>query len=97
MIIDETNDLLSLKCSVNNFDFIDQSNGWTLDNGRLDFLLFYSDGLYLVQKCNLELGKCILKAIDSAITGSRIQSCYKNAVCSTDFNLNLEDLYCTCW
>ena len=57
----------------------------------MDFSLFYSDGLHLVQKGNLKLGKSILKAIDSTITGSRIPSCYKNAVCSTDFNLNLED------
>ena len=62
-----------------------------MDNGTLDFSLFYSDGLHLVQKGNLKLGKSILKAIDSTITGSRIPSRYKNAVCSTDFNLNLED------
>ena len=34
---------------------IDQSNGWTLNNGTLDFSLFYSDDLHLVEKCNLEL------------------------------------------
>ena len=101
VIIDEINDLLSFKCSVNNFHFIDQSKGWTLDNGTLDFSLFYSDGLHLVQKGNLKLGKPILKAIDSTITGSRIPSRYKNAVRSTDFNLNLEDFlhiasYCNC-
>ena len=83
VIIDEINDLLSFKCSVNNFHFIDQSKGWTLDNGTLDFSLFYSDGLHLVQKGNLKLGKSILKAIDSTVTGSRIPSRYKNAVCST--------------
>ena len=49
VIIDEINNLLSFKCSVNNFNFIDQSNGWILDNGTLDFSLFYSDGLHLVQ------------------------------------------------
>ena len=91
VIIDEINDLLSFKCSVNNFHFIDQSKGWTLDNGTLDFSLFYSDGLHLVQKGNLKLGKSILKAIDSTITGSKIPIRYKNTVCSTDFNLNLED------
>ena len=91
VIIDEINDLLSFRCSVNNFHFIDQSKGWTLDNGTLDFSLFYSDGLHLVQRGNLKLGKSILKEIASTITGSRIPSRYKNAVCSTDFNLNLED------
>ena len=84
VIIDEINYLLSFRCSVNNFHFIDRSKGWTLDNGTLDFSLLYSDGLHLVQKGNLKLGK-------STISGSRIPSHYKNAVCSTDFNLNLED------
>ena len=92
MIIDEIKDLLSFKYSVNNFHFIDQSKGWTLDNGTLDFSLFYSDGLHLIEKGNLKLGKSILKAIDSAIPGSRTPSCNKNIVCSTDFHLNLEDL-----
>ena len=102
VIIDEINDLLSFKCSVNNIHFIDQSNRWTLNNGTLDFLLFYSDGLHLVEKGNLELGKSILKAIDSTITDSKIPNRYKNTRCSNDFNLNLEDFptlsieYCTC-
>ena len=101
VITGEINDVLSFKCSANNFHFIDQSKGWTLDNDALDFSLFYSDGLDLVQKGNLKLGKSILKAIDSTITGSRIPSRYKNAVRSTDFNLNLEDFlhiasYCNC-
>ena len=49
-IIDEINDLFSFKCSVNNFHFIDQSNRWTLNNGTLNFSLFYLDGLHLVKK-----------------------------------------------
>ena len=77
VIIDKINDLLSFTCSVNNFHFIDQSNRWTLSNGKLDFSLFYSDGLHLVEKGNLQLGKSILKAIDSIIIGSKIPSCYK--------------------
>ena len=48
-----------------------------------DFSQFYLDGLHLVRKGNLELEKSILKAIDSTVTGSRIPSRYKNAVCST--------------
>ena len=36
-----------------------------MDNGTLDFSLFYSDGLHLVKKGNL--GKSVLKAIDSII------------------------------
>ena len=72
VIIDEIKDLLSFKCSVNNFNFIDQSNGWPLNNGTLDFLLFYLDGLHLVKDGYLEFGKSILKVIDSTITGSKI-------------------------
>ena len=57
----------------------------------MDFSLFYSDGLHLVEESNLKLGKSILKEIDSTITGSKIPNRYKTAVCSTDFKLNLED------
>ena len=91
VIIDKINNLLSFRCFENSFHFIDQSKGWTLDNGSLNFSLFYSDGLHLVQKGNLKLGKCILKGTDSTISGSRTPSRYKNSVCSTNFNLNLED------
>ena len=45
------------------------------------FSLFCSHGLHLVEKCNLKLGKSILKAIDSNSNANP----YKNAVC---FNLN---------
>ena len=91
VIIDEINDLLSFKCFVNNFHFIDQSKGWALDNGTLDFSLFYSDGLHLIEKGNLKLGKSILKVIDATITGSKIPSRYKNTLCSSDFNLNFRN------
>ena len=47
----------------------------------MNFLLFFSDGLHLVEKGNLKLGKSILKAIDSNSNANL----YKNAVC---FNLN---------
>ena len=91
VIIGEINYHLNFKCSANNFHFIDQNNGWTLNNGTLDFLLFYWDGLHLVEKSNLKSWKSILKAVNSTIFGSRIPNCYKNSVCSTDFNLNLKD------
>ena len=81
LIINEVNDLLKSKCLVKSFHFINQNNGWTLNNGALDFSLFYSDGLHLVEKGNLKLGKSILKAIDSNSNANP----YKNAVC---FNLN---------
>ena len=64
LIINEVNDLLKSKCLVKKFHFINQSNGWTLNNGAFDFSLFYSDGLHLVEKGNLILRKSILKATD---------------------------------
>ena len=81
LIINEVNDLLKYKCFVKSFHFINLNNGWTLNNGTLDFLLFYSDALHLVEKGNLKLGKSILKAIDSNSNANP----YKNTVC---FNLN---------
>ena len=81
LFINEVNDLFKSKCLVKSFYFINQSKGWTLNNGTLDFLLFYSDGLHLVEKGNLKLGKSILEANDSSSNGNL----YKNAVC---FNLN---------
>ena len=47
----------------------------------MDFALFYSYALHLVEKGNLKLGKSILKAIDSFSNANP----YKSAVC---FNLN---------
>ena len=47
----------------------------------MDFSLFYSDGINLVEKGNLKLGKSILKVIDSNSNADP----YKNVVC---FNLN---------
>ena len=85
LIINEVNDLLKSKCLVKSFHFINQNNGWTLNNGKLEFSLFYSDALHLVEKGNLKLGKSILKAIDSNSNANP----YKNAVC---FNLNECDL-----
>ena len=70
LIINEVNDLLKSKCLVTNFHFINQNNGWTLNNSALDFSLFYSDGLHLVKKGNLKLGKSILKATDSNNNGN---------------------------
>ena len=84
LIINEVNDLLKSKCFVKSFHFINLNNGWTLNNGTLDFLLFCSDALHLVEKRNLKLGKSILKVIDS-ISNSNPS---KSAVC---FNLNKFD------
>ena len=65
----------------------------TLNNDGLDFRLFYSDSLHLVENFfeNVKVGKSIFKAIDSIITCSRTTYGYKHAVCSTDINLNQGD------
>ena len=76
LIINEVNDLLKCKCLVKNFHSINQSNGWTLNNGALDFSLFYANGLHLVKNGNFKLRKSILKAINS---NSNENPC-KNAV-----------------
>ena len=84
LTINEINDLLESRCLVKSFHFINQNSGWMLNNGPLNFSLFFSDGLHLVEKGNLKLGKSILKAIDSNSNANP----YKNAVC---FNLNEYD------
>ena len=81
LIINEVNDLLKSKCLVKRFHSINESNGWTLNNGAFDFSLFFSNGLHLVEKGSFKFGKSILKAIDSNSNANP----YKNAVC---FNLN---------
>ena len=52
-----------------------------MNNGAFDFSLIYPNGLHLVKKVNLKLGKSIFKAINS---NSSVNP-YKNVVC---FNLN---------
>ena len=76
LTINEINDLLESRCLVKSIHFINQNSGWTLNNGALNFSLFFSDGLHLVEKRNLKLGKSILKAIDC---NSSVNP-YKNAV-----------------
>ena len=102
VIIADINDRLSFKCSVNNFHFIDQSNGWTLNNvTTLDFSLFYSHGQRLVQIGNVEPGKSILKATDPTITGSKIRNRYKKCSVLHRFQFEFRRFlriasYCTC-
>ena len=81
LIVNEVNDLLKSKCLVKSFHFINENNGWSLNNGTVDFSLFYSDALHLIKRGNLKLGKSILEATDSNSNANP----YKNAVC---FNLN---------
>ena len=82
LIVNEVNDdLLKSKCLVKGFRFIRENNGWSLNNGTVDFSLFYSDALHLIKRGNLKLGKSILEAIDSTSNANP----YKRAIC---FNLN---------
>lgn len=55
LIINKVNNLVKPKYSIKRFYFINQNNGWTLNNNALGFSLCYSGGLNLVEKCNLEL------------------------------------------
>ena len=55
LTIDEINDLLESRCLVKSFHFINQNSGWTLNNGALNFSLFFSDGLHLVEKGTIAL------------------------------------------
>ena len=57
LIINNVNVLRISKFSVKSFHFINQSNGLAENKGALEFLLFYSDGLHLVKRGNLRLGK----------------------------------------
>ena len=91
LIIDQIIELPSFKYSVNNFHFINQNNEWALNNGSLDFSLFYSEGLNLFEKAILKHGKPILKAMGSAITGPRITDNNKNTMCLTGFSSNKVD------
>ena len=83
------NDLLGSKCPIEHVRFINQSNRWTLNNGASDILLFYSDGLHLIEKGNLKLGKSILKAIDSTVTST---SCIWLGKPSNDSNVRPSEL-----
>ena len=86
LIINEVNDLLKPKCLVKHFHFINQSNGWTLNNSALEFLFFYLNDLHLVEKANLELGKSILKAIDSNSNVNPYKKCSMLQLNECDFS-----------
>ena len=55
VIIDQVNDILQYKCVNEGFYFIDQSNGWTHDNGELNFKLYYKDSVHLIENGNAKL------------------------------------------
>ena len=42
LIINEVSNVFKSKCLVKSFHFINQNNGWTLNNRRLDLSLLYS-------------------------------------------------------
>ena len=61
----ETNKTLKVKCSLNQFFFIDQDPYCTQPNGCLNSDIFYLDKLHLVEKGNVVLAKSICNGIFS--------------------------------
>ena len=61
-----------------------------MNSAAFDFLLFYLDGLHLVEKGNLKLGRSYSKE-ELQNTDRRVTNLCKNTVCSTDLNSNQED------
>ena len=63
VIIDQVNDILKYKCVNEGFYFIDQSNGWTHDNGELNFKLYYKDSVHLIENDNAKLAMSLCSNI----------------------------------
>ena len=57
ILIKEINTRLKCKCVLHLFNFIEQKQGWTNNNGVLDSWLFYQDMLHLIQKGNIKLSE----------------------------------------
>ena len=53
--IDEINKSLHYQCIREGFIYIDQSIGWTYENGELDPVLFYKESLHFLEKGNVKL------------------------------------------
>ena len=89
IFINETNDYLLYRCSLNDFNFI-KPKDWTLHNGSLKPNLFYMDNLHLVEEGNMNLSESIINVIKpnkNILTESiSISSkCFNHAA---DFNIN---------
>ena len=62
------NEILKRSCTkLSKFTFIKQDNGWTLNNGRLDEKLYYTDYLHLNEKGNIKFANEII--INRAASG----------------------------
>ena len=57
--ITDVNTMLKERCQDKGFQFIDQDNGWTLENGELSPGLYYSDKIHLLEKGNKILAEQI--------------------------------------
>ena len=57
--IKDVNTMLKERCQDKGFQFIDQDNRWTLDNGELSPGLYYSDKIHLLEKGNKILAEQI--------------------------------------
>ena len=69
ILIKEINTILKCKCVLHLFNFIEQKQGWTNNNGVLDSWLFYQDMLHLIQKGNIKLSESFITATEDANIG----------------------------
>ena len=90
--INEINDYLLYKCSLNDFNFV-KPKDWTLHNGSLKPNLFYMDNLHLVEEGNMKLSKSIINVIkpNKNIPTESISISSKCLNHATDFNINDHD------
>ena len=68
-INEEINAILKCKCAFHSFNFIEQKQGWTNNNGTLDPSLFYHGKLHLIQKGNTKLSESIITATVDTVIG----------------------------
>ena len=90
--INEINDYLLCKCSLNDFNFVKPKDS-TLHNGSLKPNLFYMDNLHLIEEENMKLSESIINVIktNKNITTESISissKCFNHAA---DFNINDHD------
>ena len=87
--INEINDYLLYKCSLNDFNFV-KPKDWTLHNGSLKPNLFYMDNLHPVKEGNMKLSESIINVIkpNKSIPTESISissKCFNHAA---DLNIN---------
>ena len=87
--INEINDYLLYKCSLNDFNFV-KPKDWSLHNGSLKPNLFYMDNLHLVEERNMKLSESIINVIkpNKNIPTESISISSKCFNYAGDFNIN---------